>query len=146
MALLIIILLCVLSSHPSRADRGGIITTDAGAILVSVFAYRDIGPVTRMDGSGLIVKVDIRSIDRQQLPRKIEISTVQASFNTLSWDMSGSRDITRLRYFDGTGFTFTFRQGPTWPVGSNIKVSFTLLIDEMPYQLTQDAIPILKNR
>lgn len=112
---------------------------------INVNASRDIGPVTRMDGSGLIISVDIYTLDREQLPETLELSVVTAVLNQAHWDMNNSNDSSVSRYFDGTGFSFIFREGPLWPVDSSININLTLKIKEFTCEFSQLAVRIEKN-
>ena len=112
---------------------------------INVNASRDIGPVTRMDGSGLIISVDIFTLAREQLPETLELAAATAVLNQAHWDMNNSNDISISRYFDGTGFSFIFREGPLWPVDSSININLTLKIKELTCEFSQLAVRIEKN-
>ena len=111
----------------------------------SVAASRDVGPVTRMDGSGLIINIDVFTLDREPLPETLELSTAQAHLDLSAWDMNTSNDISISRYFDGTGFSFIFREGPLWAIDSSIDIRLSLDIKEFSCQFTQQAVQIRKN-
>ncbi len=144
-SVLVLICLSAFAQSQKTINTDNITKLNEMGVVIAVNAARDIGPVTRMDGSGLILSIDIYSLDRQQLPEIIDIVEATAFFDDETWNMSSSRDISIARYFDGTGFSFKFREGPLWPIGAQLNISFTLLINESRYLYSQQKVPIMKN-
>lgn len=144
---ILFLLLClpVYAENSTNPNRDNVIQVNNFDVMFTVSAARDIGPVTRMDGSGLIISLEMYSLDREKLPENITLQGAWAQFNSEIWNMEMSRDISVSRYFDGTGFLYKFRQGPIWPVGSMIDVNFKLIIDEVSYTIEQRNVRILKN-
>ena len=144
--LILVLLLPIYPVLSTNVDDCNSLELNNSGIAINVMASRDTGPVTRMDGSGLIISINIYSVDRQQLPEIIEPTDAKAYYEMESWNMDSSNDIGMSRYFDGTGFRFKYRQGPLWPVDSEIEVKFNLQINDLSCSFEQQLIPIVNNK
>ena len=111
--LILVLLLPIYPVLSANVDDCNSLELNNSGIAIHVMASRDTGPVTRMDGSGLIISINIYSVDRQQLPEIIKLADANAYFDMESWNMNSSKDIEIFRYFDGTGFRFKYQTRPT---------------------------------
>lgn len=145
-AALVFVALSAFADRSADMPGHNVIQINNTDVVIVVHAARDTGPVTRMDASGLIVSIEIYSLDRHQLPEKTEIQSAWAFSDSDKWDMNTSKDISRSRYFDGTGVAYKFREGPLWPTGTDLNISFTMLVNETSYSFSLKEIRILKNQ
>ena len=113
---------------------------------ITVMASRDTGPVTRMDASGLIVAINVFTHDLKPLPEAVNLSGATAVFDTQVWDMDSSDDRSVSRYFDGSGFSVIYGQGPPWPLDSSINIAFKVHLNDFVCEFSQQAVRIKKNK
>ena len=118
---------------------------DGDQYALTIRALRDAGPVTRMDASGLIVKVDVFSVDRTSLPELFRILEARANLQSQTWNMADSEDFTQTKYFDGTGYSIIFRDGPVWAIGEFLNVALQFEIGSQILQFSTSEIKIEKN-
>ena len=147
---LLLLLICANSFADQKLIYSGLETTvqvdtRPSELLITFSARRDSGPVTRMDASGLIVEIDFYTKNREKLTEVPIIEHAKVNFHKQIWDMLAVDEKNVSKYFDGTGYTYTFRQGPSWPINSEVSVNLNFSIHSEPYVINSVKIKILKS-